>query len=760
MPDRVISVPQAQRIVQATKNQLDNVNGRLGDVNLFTFSRSASIGEYWNNTVTKAIPSGSKLKAVLKSYDGTHLRILRLRGYYDETQYDSLGTINQIGGSINITTEKAYINLRFVFEATETEGAGTASVLLLLDDDSGIANEVMLNATNIATNSQNIATNSQNIQTNASSIDELSVGFGNLKNALNNEIDLSEYDWVIGSLSPGTGTEDNNSNKRIRSSFIPVANGTKFTVMGNPACLIVYLFNETGGYLSDSTWNDGNVFVVENDNACYARVLLRKSSSNEVLTDADIDEQVERCSAYAQLSNGEYLIPRRVSKLETNSGEYIVRSASTSASTGEYWNINNDATPISAGSIVRFTLNNYSGDNLDTYYFKGRKKNGTTITNVTLVSSKETGIEFVVQTTEDYIGYQIQVYRSATENRAVTVDYSFAVYDAEGFPVYLMSKLAETNSGKVYSDEVKATIEASQTVLAASATPMLTFAVFTDLHHDPKYPYDPTVDMFANIKAIYDRIHFDGLINLGDAIDGQNQTQYQAEGCISDVVTAMYDITDRSHNLIGNHDDNVQSTWDNRGGQPATEQLTLLELNNALFKGSKNEVHNASHITDYYIDYDEYGIRVICIGVDYTSYNANTQTWLENTALQTDKKVLVFSHCATKAEWGYLNDVANGTYVETPLNNFVANGGTILAFIHGHTHGDMIETDSSISFTEVAIGCAKFEKMSSGTTGMTYQDRNASDYTKILFDLVCVDQTNRKVHFIRCGAGTDREVSY
>lgn len=29
MPDRVISVPQAQRIVQATKNQLDNVNGRL-----------------------------------------------------------------------------------------------------------------------------------------------------------------------------------------------------------------------------------------------------------------------------------------------------------------------------------------------------------------------------------------------------------------------------------------------------------------------------------------------------------------------------------------------------------------------------------------------------------------------------------------------------------------------------------------------------------------------------------------------------------
>lgn len=32
MPDRVISVPQAQRIVQATKNQLDNINGRLGEL--------------------------------------------------------------------------------------------------------------------------------------------------------------------------------------------------------------------------------------------------------------------------------------------------------------------------------------------------------------------------------------------------------------------------------------------------------------------------------------------------------------------------------------------------------------------------------------------------------------------------------------------------------------------------------------------------------------------------------------------------------
>lgn len=172
--DTSLSVSGAAADAKAAGDEITDLRADLksviGDVNLFTFSRPASIGEYWNNEVTKAIPSGTKLKAVLKSYDGTHLRIFRLRGYYNDSQYDALGAINQIGGNINITTEKVYIKLRFVFEATASEGVGTASVLLLLNDNSGIANEVMLNATNIATNGQNI-------QTNMTSIDALNVGY-------------------------------------------------------------------------------------------------------------------------------------------------------------------------------------------------------------------------------------------------------------------------------------------------------------------------------------------------------------------------------------------------------------------------------------------------------------------------------------------------------------------------------------------------------------------------------------------------------
>ena len=316
-------------------------------------------------------------------------------------------------------------------------------------------------------------------------------------------------------------------------------------------------------------------------------------------------------------------------------------------------------------------------------------------------------------------------------------------------------------SGTIFDEEVKSSVESVQEVLALSNKEMFVAAVFTDLHHDPKYPNDPAFDMMANIKEVYDRIHFNALMNLGDTIDGQFQTQYQAEKCLSDITKRMYAITTaRTHIIVGNHDDNVQSTWNNRGGLPVTERLTMLEVNDALFKGSVNEKHNPNHITDYYVDYDEFNLRIVCIGVNYTSYVAATKTWLESTALDTDKEVLVFSHCATKPKWGYMNDISNGAYIEEPLNVFVSNGGTVIAFIHGHTHGDMIETDQDISFTEIAIGCAKFEKLSDGTEGITYQPRNANDYTKILFDIICIDKTNRKIHFIRCGAGEDRVVSY
>lgn len=317
------------------------------------------------------------------------------------------------------------------------------------------------------------------------------------------------------------------------------------------------------------------------------------------------------------------------------------------------------------------------------------------------------------------------------------------------------------DGNRIFDQEIQECVESYETVLRQSGKPMLTLAVFTDLHNDNRRVVNPMWDMFANIKKLDEFIHFDGVYNLGDSIDGQFQTRYQAEEKLAQVTKLGLETTpNRYHCLEGNHDDNVQSTWSGQGGLSADNELSRLELYNIIQKGSVNEVHSSVIFTDFYVDYPEYDIRVICLGIEYTIFLTNTNLWLKNIALNTDKKVLVFAHCATKAEWGFNNDIVGGAMIEETLNEFITNGGTVIAYIHGHTHGDMIETDDSILFTEVAIGCAKFEKMNSGTQGMTYQDRSVDDATELLFDIVCVDVTNRKVKFIRFGAGQDREITY
>lgn len=312
-----------------------------------------------------------------------------------------------------------------------------------------------------------------------------------------------------------------------------------------------------------------------------------------------------------------------------------------------------------------------------------------------------------------------------------------------------------------YSAEIENTVKAVQTIMASSAEPMLTMAVFTDLHSEnASQPVNPTADMFKCIELLNKRLNFDAVWNLGDMVDGQYYTQYENEGYLAGIVGKMKAICAASYVVPGNHDDNEQATRDQYAGLDASERMTVLEMHNAVQKFSPGIHCNPERYTDFYVDFEEYGIRAICVTADYTTFTTQTRDWLSSTALDTENAVLVMAHQATKAKWGYNYDVVNGDYIETALSAFASGGGTIIGYIHGHTHGDMIETDESISWTEIAIGCAKFETLTSGTEGITYQPRNANDYTKVLFDVVCVDKTNRKLHFVRCGAGADRVVTY
>lgn len=306
---------------------------------------------------------------------------------------------------------------------------------------------------------------------------------------------------------------------------------------------------------------------------------------------------------------------------------------------------------------------------------------------------------------------------------------------------------------RIFDDEVQATVK------NALADSDLSLIIFTDIHHDPAYEVDPLQETLANIGAVGRQTSIDSVWCLGDMINGHNSTKEQAARLIREVIAEEVKTGLPFHNIEGNHDNNIQSSWEGSGGYGPEVVLSPEELKDILEQ--PGEVHSDLRATDYYVDFEDAGIRVICISADYTTFCEETAVWLRNVAFKTDKEVLVLSHCPTRPEWGFNHDIVNGEIIEAELKAFCDTGGTIIAFVHGHDHGDMIETAEDMPWTGVAIGCARFQVPAGGTTkGMTYVERNVDDETKILFDVVCIDKKKREVRFIRFGAGEDRVTNY
>lgn len=308
-------------------------------------------------------------------------------------------------------------------------------------------------------------------------------------------------------------------------------------------------------------------------------------------------------------------------------------------------------------------------------------------------------------------------------------------------------------SGSVFSDEIE------KTVAAVPKEAELKLIVFTDIHHDPAYEVDPLKETLACAGKVGKKIGADAIWCLGDLINGHNSTKEEATKLIREVIAEEEKTGLAFHNLEGNHDSNIQSTWDGSGGYGMEVVLGPEELAQVI--GQSGEEHSGLRSTDYWVDFEEQGIRVICLSADYTTFTEETAEWLRESALKTEMDVLVMSHCPTRAEWGFNGDVQDGELIEKELKDFCDRGGTVIALIHGHDHGDMIETAEALPWAGVAIGCARFSVPKGGATpGMEYAARNADDATKVLFDTVCVDKEKREVRLIRFGAGEDRVIQY
>lgn len=311
-----------------------------------------------------------------------------------------------------------------------------------------------------------------------------------------------------------------------------------------------------------------------------------------------------------------------------------------------------------------------------------------------------------------------------------------------------------SNRGFIYESEVVSTVRSIE-----KAESNLTLAVYTDIHHDPKYEVDPYKETMDCVAELMKRTRIDALWNLGDLINGHTTTKKEAVGQIQDVLAEENRVTSNAHRIAGNHDNNIQATYEANAGYSMEEVLSPEELNAVLANTttSQTEHYSSLHPTDYYVDFEK--IRVVCIAADDVTWTEETAEWLREEALKTEKEVIILSHIPTRPEWGFRNDVVGGDLIEEALWEFTGKGGTVVAYIYGHDHGDMVSDAGE--WKEVAIGCARFQvPTSNGTEGMIFQQRNKDDETKILFDVVCINTEKKEVRFVRFGAGSDRVISY
>lgn len=239
------------------------------------------------------------------------------------------------------------------------------------------------------------------------------------------------------------------------------------------------------------------------------------------------------------------------------------------------------------------------------------------------------------------------------------------------------------------------------------------FAVQTDTHYSTEDADDYDG---RNLKSLTNFIGFDFVANLGDIIEGYaNETKDSPENMRASMTDIMQRyVTGISCPLLvamGNHDTN--KPWaDAFGGEP----FDIDEVWGREFRPAFNT--NPKAVTErglmyYYTDFED--IRVIVLntqdGVNGDYGISSTQIgWLSNTALNTDKAVLIVSHVPIVNGWSVSsNYVSSYADAVSAIKNFQTNGGTVIGCISGHTHTQESQTVNGILYVTFKNGASLCE---------------------------------------------------
>lgn len=299
---------------------------------------------------------------------------------------------------------------------------------------------------------------------------------------------------------------------------------------------------------------------------------------------------------------------------------------------------------------------------------------------------------------------------------------------------------------KVFNEEVQQTADKVQNLHEEGD---LVLAVLTDTHATVNGTWQDTA---ANLQALQEKVHFDGVVHLGDMTDGtvsRSMTKFYVGRMLDD----LYNLQVPVHIVPGNHDANY--FHGNPEVMPLHEQAAVYQAGAAEWKQDKDKTY-------YYADYPGHQMRCLYLSAydneasPRYGFDLTQIAWVRETLKSVPEgwRVLVFAHDAPLAELDpWSEEIRNGSLLMKALENSKAK---ILAYIHGHAHADYVYHHQG--FPIIAIGCAKCEDMAERKVeGSFTPARVLREVTQELWDILII-KSSGKLHFVRFGAGHDRNI--
>jgi predicted phosphodiesterase len=285
----------------------------------------------------------------------------------------------------------------------------------------------------------------------------------------------------------------------------------------------------------------------------------------------------------------------------------------------------------------------------------------------------------------------------------------------------------------------------------------LAFALLSDTHITVNGTFGDTI---SSLKAVHERAGFDGVIFLGDLTDGM-VTAAATRRYAADAICELRSLGVPLYTVIGNHDANYFA------GNP--EPFSIREQCALYLAHADDYVVREADSPWYYADFPEHGLRFVFLhsfdGREEVRYGFSDECllWLRDTLATAPRgaNIVVFSHLTPLVELQYWTDrIRGGDELAGILeaHNARPDAGDILAYINGHNHADQIY--EGLSFPIVSVGCAKTECFAEyKPVGSHTPSRRLGDASQELWDALLISPSEKRLDFIRFGAGGDRTVS-